>query len=1087
MTNAAAVKDPLPIAVRAFLDDGSWSGGSSTRPKWRRLVPDIGPSDRTLIFDTETTTDAAQQLRFGCYQLRKGDRLEEAGIFYDPESLTKAEQALIVRYAAVSGRNVMTAAEFIEDIFYGVAYRLGAAVVGFNLPFDLSRLAIRHASARGKAMRGGFSLQLSPDRHNPPVQIKHLSRRAALIRFVAKRGQRTPRGMRRRRLRTPARRGYFIDVKTLAAALTARTFSLGSLGEFLGLPEGKPATDEHGGPLTEAYLGYAIQDVQVTWECYRILRERYTSHALAGTPVYRVLSEAGIGKAYLKEMGLKPWHEVQPDVPGKLIGAIMSTYYGGRSEVRLRRVVRQVAYCDFLSMYPTVCTLMGLWRFVIADGMTWHDATEEARGLLARVTLLDLQALDFWQRFPMLVQVASEDDLFPVRAKYGNETHYTIGLNRLSSKAPLWFTFADCLAAKVLTGKTPHVIGAVGFAPGAVQNGLKPIAIAGNPSYSIDAAHDDFYRRLIDLRSDVKREMRAAQGADREQKDTEQLALKILANATSYGIFVELNVDETPKPEDAICHGPNGNGFPVSLSQIETPGRYFHPLLATLITGAARLMLAIAEQLVLDAGLEWVFCDTDSLAIAKPEAMSDGGFQAKISAVRDWFVPLNPYAAKGSLLKLEDANFGVGRPADLEPLFAFAVSAKRYALFNLDTKGRPILRKASAHGLGHLIAPYQAADIRASEHVPAPVIDLAEIGVERWQHDFWYRIVSAALNGHPAQVGTDGFPGLDAPAVSRYAATTPSLLRWFRHYNRRKPYRQQVRPFGFLLAFQAKRSNGLESFDLGPASGAGGNRSTNGDKRRTKTLLDAPRAVAPFDRDPTRAARQCFDREIGNPVPTRELKSYGQALLRYHLHPEAKFHGGRYTDRGPTRRRHVEAVAVQLIGKEANRWEEQFHLGADPEAQSEYGMTPEDRERAMAAIQEAVAAHGMQTIARRAKVSRQHLHDILAGRKTPPNAMLMKLARAAHGLTGAQPRAEDVLPAARECCQELGRRRFARLAGVNDGHLGRILSGARRPSGASLAKLARALGHGSAQSAAARAAAPDHANAQAARDCQPHR
>src|ERR1700686_3370080 len=32
-----------------------------------------------------------------------------------------------------------------------------------------------------------------------------------------------------------------------------------------------------------------------------------------------------------------------------------------------------------LSMYPTVCTLMGLWRFVIAGGMSWKDTTDETR------------------------------------------------------------------------------------------------------------------------------------------------------------------------------------------------------------------------------------------------------------------------------------------------------------------------------------------------------------------------------------------------------------------------------------------------------------------------------------------------------------------------------------------------------------------------------------------------------------------------------------------------------------------------------------------------------------------------------------
>jgi hypothetical protein len=61
--------------------------------------------------------------------------------------------------------------------------------------------------------------------------------------------------------------------------------------------------------------------------------------------------------------------ELQGDAPNELIGLIMSTYFGGRAEVHLRRTLCQVLYCDFLSMYPTVCTLMGLWRFVIAKGM----------------------------------------------------------------------------------------------------------------------------------------------------------------------------------------------------------------------------------------------------------------------------------------------------------------------------------------------------------------------------------------------------------------------------------------------------------------------------------------------------------------------------------------------------------------------------------------------------------------------------------------------------------------------------------------------------------------------------------------------
>jgi hypothetical protein len=83
--------------------------------------------------------------------------------------------------------------------------------------------------------------------------------------------------------------------------------------------------------------------------------------------------------------------------------------------------------------------------------------------------------------------------------------------------------------------------------------------------------------------------------------------------------------------------------------------------------------------------------------------------------------------------------------------------------------------------------------------------------VERWQYDLWYRIVSAALAGHPDQVDLTDLPSLDRPAVSRYAATTPQLLAWFDRYNATRPYTEQVRPFNFLLAFQTDRLAVLDS------------------------------------------------------------------------------------------------------------------------------------------------------------------------------------------------------------------------------------------------------------------------------------
>ena len=239
-------------------------------------------------------------------------------------------------------------------------------------------------------------------------------------------------------------------------------------------------------------------------------------------------------------------------------------------------------------------------------------------------------------------------------------------------------------------------------------------------------------------------------------------------------------VRDLDAPENLICHGPSDNEFPVESKKVEEPGRYFHPLLATLITGAARLMLAIAECLCFEKGLDWAFCDTDSLAIAKPDNMDQSEFFERAQSICSWFSGLNPYEKKGPIFKIEDANFRLesdDENSQLEPLYSYCISAKRYALFNISQSGEIIIRKASAHGLGQYLPPYEAED--APNSIPAPSIKLDDIGVERWHYDLWHQIIRAALDGHPNEVDLSYHDALKQPAVSRYGATTPALLKWF--------------------------------------------------------------------------------------------------------------------------------------------------------------------------------------------------------------------------------------------------------------------------------------------------------------------
>src|SRR5262249_50888512 len=377
-------------------------------------------------------------------------------------------------------------------VFFKYAYARNALCIGFNLPFDLSRLAISQSTA--KKWRGAFSFALSENSYRPRVRVKHLNGRASWIQFTKPRRKPLPQSYRKDNLKIRPRKGHFLDVKTLASALLSGSWSLKSLADHLKTDNRKIDTDEHGASLTPEYLDYALQDVQVTWECFKKLQRKYESYGLKQTAINQIYSEASLGKAYLREMGIKGWQELQDDFPLEIIGKIMSAYYGGRSEVHIRRQITRVLYCDFLSMYPTVCTLMGLWRFVVAEKTIFEDSTVETQAFLKTVQLEDLQKQETWAQLATIVRIQPMDDVLPIRAKYDRK-QYSIGLNHLTCDFPMWYTLADCIVSKLLTGRTPKVLEAIRFQPQGMQKGLQPINIAGNPAYRIDPYKNDFYHR----------------------------------------------------------------------------------------------------------------------------------------------------------------------------------------------------------------------------------------------------------------------------------------------------------------------------------------------------------------------------------------------------------------------------------------------------------------------------------------------------------------------------------------------------------------------------------------------------------------
>ena len=64
--------------------------------------------------------------------------------------------------------------------------------------------------------------------------------------------------------------------------------------------------------------------------------------------------------------------------------------------------------------------------------------------------------------------------------------------------------------------KVPKIIRAISFTPGEPQADLQPFPIDGRREFTVDPAADDFYRRLIDLRTNTKRRMKAASAVEHE-------------------------------------------------------------------------------------------------------------------------------------------------------------------------------------------------------------------------------------------------------------------------------------------------------------------------------------------------------------------------------------------------------------------------------------------------------------------------------------------------------------------------------------------------------------------------------------------
>ena len=115
----------------------------------------------------------------------------------------------------------------------------------------------------------------------------------------------------------------------------------------------------------------------------------------------------------------------------------------------------------------------------------------------------------------------------------------------------------------------------------------------------INPREDNFIKKLIEKRYSVKQERDNFEKGSVEYRrfDEQQRALKILANSSTDGIFIEMRQQEKESNFKVHCQEP----FWVK-QKMEEEGKFFNPLIAVMQIAGARLLLTMAESYITKRG-----------------------------------------------------------------------------------------------------------------------------------------------------------------------------------------------------------------------------------------------------------------------------------------------------------------------------------------------------------------------------------------------------------------------------------------------------------------------------------------------------
>ena len=699
-----------------------------------------------IVIDTETVNHG---LTFGASERYHRRKLIESAVFChdalptsDPEGFSRLQTIC---------RELGVRLYLLGNVFSSHIWRMrekGGTFSFFNASYDLSRLASfwRPATAskrRGARFVNGFeflrSFETTNDEDGKPVvgADGELQSRTVSVPFVRIRRDD------RHHVRYDMAAAHVLDLAVLAHALTDRTYSLQKACEAFGI-EFVDRPGEHDGTINEENVAGCLYDVAKTSELLFAAGREYDRHPI-DLPPWHAPSAASLAKSYMRAFGVAPRSIVQPDFSKEHQGYAATAYFGGRVEARVVCEPEPCAYSDAVSMYPTVFTLLNLWFDQVIPARLEPEELEPAQvqTLLGVLHAEPRRLLDpaLWPRLAFFALVEPNGAMLPARPNIpspylhydetsnGSDSHRLVSIGPLESPVPLWFAGPDLAAAVISGSAQPRVLRAWRLRPEGVQTTLQPVPFRGEDV--IDPSTCNPFQRLIELRK--------RKSGDKLDDDLRSTGYKTIANSGAYGCFVETTPEDIDPDAPARSTMVSVRGLYQFESDVDRP-EWHSPLcsfpIASLVTAGARLLLALAEKLVHDAGGEVAYCDTDSLIVIAskrgglvpctggPYRMKDGRRAVRALSWRDVdhilhdLAALNVYdrsVVAGSSFKLEDENFDEPHRGGSCGSSGHARSHTRYmpATRTANQFSQNIARTRSVNTAHHMLAIASAVDCRS--------------------------------------------------------------------------------------------------------------------------------------------------------------------------------------------------------------------------------------------------------------------------------------------------------------------------------------------------------------------------------------